>query len=403
MRVLFLHQNFPGQFPHIAKHLMADPNNEVIAICQKQARRLAGIKCIIYKPARSVTKGIHHYLSGAEAAILNGQATMLIMLDLKRRGFVPDVIIGHAGWGETLYCKDVFPTSKLINYFEFFYHATGADTDFDPEYPNTADDVLRIRTKNIINLLSLDNCDAGISPTAWQKSLYPAEYQHKLSVIHEGINTELVKPNPDVTLTLADGRVLTTKTQVITYSVRNLEPYRGFHIFMRAAQEICKRHKYCHLVIVGDDGVSYGRALKDGKTYKQQMLEEVSIDANRVHFMGKLPYAEYLKVLQISSAHVYLTVPFVLSWSMLEAMAAGCLVIGSDTAPVREVITHEKNGLLVDFFSLTAIADATDRALIHAHELKTLRNAARNHVIEHYPVSRSIKQYEILLSTLNKQ
>ena len=403
MRVLFLHQNFPGQFPHIAKHLMADPNNEVIAICQKQARRLAGIKCIIYKPARSVTKGIHHYLSGAEAAILNGQATMLIMLDLKRRGFVPDVIIGHAGWGETLYCKDVFPTSKLINYFEFFYHATGADTDFDPEYPNTADDVLRIRTKNIINLLSLDNCDAGISPTAWQKSLYPAEYQHKLSVIHEGINTELVKPNPDVTLTLADGRVLTTKTQVITYSVRNLEPYRGFHIFMRAAQEICKRNKDCHIVIVGGDGVSYGRALKDGKTYKQQMLEEVSIDANRVHFMGKLPYAEYLKVLQISSAHVYLTVPFVLSWSMLEAMAAGCLVIGSDTAPVREVITHEKNGLLVDFFSLTAIADATDRALIHAHELKTLRTAARNHVIEHYPVSRSIKQYEVLLSTLNKQ
>ena len=403
MRVLFLHQNFPGQFPHIAKHLMADPNNEVIAICQKQARRLAGIKCIIYKPARSVTKGIHHYLSGAEAAILNGQATMLIMLDLKRRGFVPDIIIGHAGWGETLYCKDVFPTSKLINYFEFFYHATGADTDFDPEYPNTADDVLRIRTKNIINLLSLDNCDAGISPTAWQKSLYPAEYQHKLSVIHEGINTELVKPNPDVTLTLADGRVLTTKTQVITYSVRNLEPYRGFHIFMRAVQEICKRNKDCHIVIVGGDGVSYGRALKDGKTYKQQMLEEVSIDANRVHFMGKLPYAEYLKVLQISSAHVYLTVPFVLSWSMLEAMAAGCLVIGSDTAPVREVITHEKNGLLVDFFSLTAIADATDRALIHAHELKTLRTAARNHVIEHYPVSRSIKQYEILLSTLNKQ
>ena len=156
-------------------------------------------------------------------------------------------------------------------------------------------------------------------------------------------------------------------------------------------------------MIVGGDGVSYGRAFKDGKTYKQQMLEEVSIDANRVHFMGKLPYAEYLKVLQISSAHVYLTVPFVLSWSMLEAMAAGCLVIGSDTAPVREVITHEKNGLLVDFFSPTAIADAVDRALSHVNELKILRTAARNHVIEHYPVSRSIKQYEILLSTLNKQ
>ena len=403
MRVLFLHQNFPGQFPHIAKHFMADPNNEVIAICQKQARRLAGIKCIIYKPARPITKGIHHYLSGTEAAILNGQATMLIMLDLKRRGFIPDIIIGHAGWGETLYCKDVFPRAKLINYFEFYYHASGADSGFDPEYPNTADDVLRIRTKNIVNLLSLDTCDKGISPTAWQKSLYPQEYQHKLSIIHEGIDTDFVTPNPEATVTLADGRVLTTKEQVVTYCARDLEPYRGFHIFMRAVQEICKRHKDCHIVIVGGDGVSYGRALKEGKTYKQQMLEEVSIDANRVHFMGKLPYTEYLKVLQISSAHVYLTVPFVLSWSMLEAMAAGCLVIGSDTAPVKEIITHEKNGLLVDFFSPIEIADTVGRALSYANELKNMRTAARHHVLEHYPISRSIKEYQSLLSTLNKQ
>ena len=403
MRVLFLHQNFPGQFPHIAKHLMADSHNEVIAICQKQARRLAGIKCIIYKPARPITKGIHHYLSGTEAAILNGQATMLIMLDLKRRGFIPDIIIGHAGWGETLYCKDVFPRAKLINYFEFYYHASGADSGFDPEYPNTADDVLRIRTKNIVNLLSLDTCDKGISPTAWQKSLYPQEYQHKLSIIHEGIDTDFVTPNPEATVTLADGRVLTTKEQVVTYCARDLEPYRGFHIFMRAVQEICKRHKDCHIVIVGGDGVSYGRALKEGKTYKQQMLEEVSIDANRVHFMGKLPYTEYLKVLQISSAHVYLTVPFVLSWSMLEAMAAGCLVIGSDTAPVKEIITHEKNGLLVDFFSPIEIADTVGRALSYANELKNMRTAARHHVLEHYPISRSIKEYQSLLSTLNKQ
>ena len=166
MRFLFIHQNFPGQFPHIARHLAADPNNEVIAICQKQAPKLAGIQCITYAPNRPVTKGIHHYIAGAESAVLNGQTVVRVMQQLKQQGFVPDIIIGHAGWGETLYCKDVFPTSKFINYFEFFYHATGADTDFDPEYPNTADDVLRIRTKNIINLLSLDGCDAGISPTA---------------------------------------------------------------------------------------------------------------------------------------------------------------------------------------------------------------------------------------------
>ena len=403
MRILFFHQNFPGQFPHIARHLAADSKNEVIAISQKQSTSLPNLTHIGYKPNRPVTKGVHHYLAGTEAAILNGQSTTRIMQDLKKKGFVPDIIIGHAAWGETLYCKDIFPDSKLINYFEFFYHATGADTNFDPEFPITLNDELRIRTKNIVNLLSLDHCDAGISPTLWQKSVYPAEYQQKISVIHEGVNTELVKPKPDATVTLPDGRILTAKDKVITFGVRNLEPYRGFHTFMRAAEEICKRRKDCHILIFGGDGVSYGKAPPKGKSYRQQMLEEVTVDQSRVHFLGRLPYAEYLKVLQISSAHVYLTVPFVLSWSMLEAMSAECLVIGSDTAPVREVITHEKNGLLVDFFSPTEIADAADRALNHTNELRTLRTAARRYVVEHYPVSRSIKQYEALLSTLSEQ
>lgn len=400
MRILFLHQNFPGQFPHVATHLAANPDNEVIAICQAQAPKLAGIKCITYKPSRRVTKGIHHYLAGTEAAILNGQATTRVMQNLKKQGFIPDIIIGHAAWGETLYCKDVFPDSKLINYLEFFYHAKGADTDFDPEHPITDDDVLRIRTKNIINLLSIDNCDAGISPTIWQKSVYPATAQKKISVIHEGVNADLAKPNPKAKLTLPNGNVLTAKDKVVTFGVRNLEPYRGFHTFMRALPEICKQHPDCHIVIFGGDGVSYGRAPTGDKTYKQQLLEEVSIDESRVHFMGRLPYAEYLKVLQISSAHVYLTVPFVLSWSMLEAMAVECLVIGSDTASVTEVIKHEKTGLLVDFFSPTDIAKAVDRALTQVENLTPIRTAARKNIIKNYLASRSVKQYEALIKSV---
>ena len=194
MRVLFLHQNFPGQFPHIAKHLASVPVNQVLSISQPNARALEGVPNITYQPARQITQNIHHYIAGLESAVLNGQATAKVMETLKQKGFVPDAVIGHAGWGETLYVKDVFPTTKLISYFEFFYHATGADTDFDPEYPNTVDDHLRIRTKNSINLLSLHASDAGISPTQWQKSLYPSEFQPKISVIHEGVNTELAKP-----------------------------------------------------------------------------------------------------------------------------------------------------------------------------------------------------------------
>jgi glycosyltransferase involved in cell wall biosynthesis len=401
MRVLFLHQNFPGQFPHIASHLAALPGNQVLSISQSQAKGLPSVQNITYQPARPVTQGIHHYIAGLESAVLNGQAVAKVMEALKQKGFVPDAVIGHAGWGETLYVKDVFPTTKLISYFEFFYHATGADTDFDPEYPNTVDDHLRIRTKNSINLLSLHASDAGISPTQWQKSLYPSEFQPKISVIHEGVNTELAKPNPNAVLTLPSGLKLSKKDKVVTFVARNLEPYRGFHQFMRALEEICQRQPDCHVLIVGGDEISYGRKLEGELSYREKLLQEVSFDKNRVHFLGRLPYADFLTMLQISSAHVYLTVPFVLSWSMLEAMATECVVVGSNTAPVSEVINGE-NGVLVDFFSPSEIAAKVDDVLTNRLSKKyvAMRKNARETIVNNYNVQKSIQQYQHLLETL---
>ena len=399
MRILFCHQNFPGQFSHIAAHLASIKGNQVVSISQPQARGLPQIPNITYAPSRKVTANIHHYIAGLESAVLNGQAVAKTLESLKRKGFVPDVVIGHAGWGETLYVKDVFPTAKLINYFEFFYHATGADTDFDPEYPNTIDDVLRIRTKNSINLLALENCDAGISPTQWQKSLYPIEYQSKISVIHEGVNTALAKPNALAKFLLPNGKTLTAKDKIVTFVSRNLEPYRGFHMFMRALPEICQRLPDCHVLIVGGDEVSYGRKLS-GTTYREKMLQEVNVDTNNVHFLGKIAYAAYMQMLQISSAHVYLTVPFVLSWSMLEAMAAECLVIGSSTAPVTEVL-NAKNGLLVDFFSPSDIAKAVDKALNNKQKMNSLRKNARATILKAYGLQQSILQYAHLFKQLS--
>ena len=401
MRVLFLHQNFPGQFPHIATHLANSPDNQVLSISQQQARGLQGVTNITYQPARPITKNIHHYIAGLESAVLNGQATAKVMEALKQKGFVPDVVIGHAGWGETLYVKDVFPNTKLLNYFEFFYRATDADTDFDPEFPNTVDDVLRIRTKNSINLLSLHASDAGISPTQWQKSLYPSEFQPKISVIHEGVNTELAKPNPNAELTLPNGLKLSKKDKVVTFVARNLEPYRGFHVFMRALEDICQRQPDCHVLIVGGDEISYGRKPDGALNYREKLQKEVSYDKNRVHFLGKLPYADYLTMLQISSAHVYLTVPFVLSWSMLEAMATGCVVIGSNTAPVSEVIDGE-NGVLVDFFSPREIAEKVDEVLSNRASKKyvAMRKNAREAILNNYNTQKSIKQYQHLLEAL---
>ena len=401
MRVLFLHQNFPGQFPHIASHLATLPDNQVLSISQRQARGLQGVTNIIYKPARQITKNIHHYIAGLESAVVNGQATAKVMEALKQKGFIPDAVLGHAGWGETLYVKDVFPNTKLINYFEFFYHATGADTDFDPEYPNTSDDYLRIRTKNSINLLSLHASDAGISPTQWQKSLYPSEFQPKISVIHEGVNTELAKPNPNAELTLLNGLKLSKKDKVVTFVARNLEPYRGFHQFMRALEEICQRQPDCHVLIVGGDEIGYGREPDGTLNYREKLQKEVSFDKNRVHFLGRLPYANFLTMLQISSAHVYLTVPFVLSWSMLEAMATECVVIGSNTAPVSEVINGE-NGVLVNFFSPSEIAAKVDDVLSNQSSKKyvAMRKNARATIVNNYNVRKSIQQYQHLLETL---
>lgn len=399
-RVLFIHQNFPGQFMHIASHWAANPENQIVSIGQRHAQGIKGISKISCDPARATTPGIHHYISGAESGVLNGQAVLRTLMQMKKEGFCPDVVIGHAGWGETLYVKDVFPETPLINFFEFFYRATGADTGFDPEYPNEIDDLMRIRTKNVINLLALDGCDVGVSPTEWQRSGYPQAYQPKISVIHEGVNTELAKPNPEACLALPNGTVLRSEDEVVTYVARNLEPYRGFHVFMRAAQEICRRRPQCQIVVIGGDGVSYGRNLPNGQTYRQKMLTEVQIDPNRVHFLGQVPYATYLSALQISSVHVYLTVPFVLSWSMLEAMAAGCLVIGSDTAPVREVLQHEKTGLLVDFFSPEKIADSVDRAINEREVLRDIRQAARAHIIKHYNYQLGLENYQRLVEKI---
>jgi glycosyltransferase involved in cell wall biosynthesis len=402
LKILFIHQNFPGQFRHIVKHLATQPEHQVMAIGQPYAKGIPEVPHITYKPARKITKGIHHYIAGLESAVLNGQAVTRVLDKLKRQHFIPDVVIGHAGWGETLYVKDVFPDTKLINYFEFYYHATGADTGFDPEYPNTPDDLLRIRTKNSINLLALTGCDIGISPTQWQKSLYPQEFHTKIQVIHEGIDVDSIKPDSKVCLTLPNGKTLAKQNKVITFVSRNLEPYRGFHRFMRAIPAIQRAYPDAEILIVGADEVSYGRPAPKGKTYRQLLLDEVKdIHHDKVHFLGQLPYPQFIQVLQLSTVHVYLTVPFVLSWSVMEAMAAGCRIVASDTAPVKEVIQHKRNGLLVDFFSESQLIEAITKLIEDNSLAQQLQKAAMETVSNQYTHEKGIADYQKLISALN--
>ena len=385
MRVLILHPNFPAQFRHVASVLGKNPNNQVVFGTKNERPewKIPGVKKALYATTREPNPGTHHYVRPLESAVLTGQAVFRMADKLKSQGFVPDIIYGHSGWGPTMFMKEVFPDSPLLCYFEWFYHARGSDANFDPADPISSDDEARIRVKSAPILIDLYTCDWGISPTYWQRSQFPPEFQSKISVMHDGVDTEYFKPNPGAKLVLPN-LDLSHVSELVTYVARGMEPYRGFPEFIESIAYIQERRPNCHVVVVGSERVCYGKALPNGKSYKEHMLEKVPLDLSRVHFVGSLPYGLYLKVIQASDAHIYLTRPFVLSWSAIEAMSAGCLIIGSETPPVVEVIRDGENGLLVDFFSPKQIADRVDEVMESPDRMAQIRQKARETVLERY-------------------
>jgi glycosyltransferase involved in cell wall biosynthesis len=397
MNVLFVHQNFPGQYPHLARHLASQPDHRVVALSQRRDGELPGVRTHRYRPKRNITPHIHPYLRALEAGVLNAQAVVRASLALKKSGFTPDVMLGHNGWGEIWYLKNVFPRTPLIGYFEFFYHLHGADVGFDPAHAPDFDTGPRLSTKNLGNLLGLETCELGQCPTQWQYSRYPEPYRPKLRIVHDGIDTDQVRPDPAARLTLpARGHEapleLKAGDEIVTYVARNLEPYRGFPSFMRSLPALQRARPNAKILIVGGDETSYGAMPQEGRTYRQQLLDELgdALDPSSVRFLGKVPYPLFLKLLQVSAAHVYLTYPFVLSWSMLEAMAAGCLVVGSRTPPVEEVLRDGENGLLVDFFAPEKIAEKLIAALEAPQDFAALRKNARQSVIETYDLQENL-------------
>jgi glycosyltransferase involved in cell wall biosynthesis len=381
---LFIHQNFPGQYAHAVRHLV-EKGHHVVSITARRGDTIDGVRKIEYIAA-GVSPPTPEDLQEIDIAICNGLTVAKICEKLRAEGFLPDLVIGHNGWGEILYIKDVWPQVPLLGYFEFFYRPAGSDVDFDPEFPPAPDIAKRLRTRNAINHLGLDAADWGQTPTLWQRNQYPQRYWERISVLHEGIDTDLVRPDPDARLWLKNGASYGLGDEVVTYSARNLEPYRGFHTFMRALPKVLRARPRAQILIVGEDGVSYGRRPAAAANWRQQLLRELDdeLDLERVHFLGHLPFRHYLTVLQISAVHVYLTYPFVLSWSLLEALAAGCLVIGSRTPPVEEIINGGENGYLVDFFDVEGLADCIGEALRAGGAGRRMRLAARKRLVGEY-------------------
>ncbi|WP_448192928.1 glycosyltransferase family 4 protein [Azospirillum sp. sgz301742] len=403
MKIVFIHQNMPGQFKHLAFKLAQNPDNKVVFITKRKDRDIPNVRKMCYELTRNPAQQTHNYLHRAEQSVLYGQAAARSLMELRQENFIPDIIVAHPGWGESLFAKDIFPGVPLINYCEFYYIARGADMDFDPSSPPSLDSILRSRVRCAHLLLSLEACDLGLSPTQWQRSVHPAVYHPKISVVHDGVDTTTVQPNPNVTLELSDGRVLTRKDKVVTYIARNLEPYRGFVPFMRSLPLICEAHPDATVLIVGGDEISYGSPPTDAKNWREKMLAEVTVDPKRVVFLGYVPYDRYLKIIQLSTVHLYLTYPFVLSWSMIEAMAAGCVIVGSKTKPVEEVITHGENGLLVDFFKPEAIAKQVSAVLDKPANYEALSKAARRTVLRKYDLAHCMKQQLHLIQTVARR
>lgn len=394
MHILFLHPNFPAQFRHLAVTLAQDSKNTVVFGTTRKEGNLPGVYKAIYSPSREPHPQIHQYVRPLENAVLHGQAVYRLCVQLKAQGFIPDVVYAHSGWGPSLFIKDAFPKAKLLCYFEWFYHAHGTDADFDPSEPLDADAEARIRIKNAPILIDLYSCDRGLSPTNWQRQQFPPEYHSKITVHHDGVDTQFFQPQPGAKLVLPRINLdLRDVPEIVTYVARGMEPYRGFPQLIETIALLQQRRPQCHAVIVGENRVAYGKPLPDGKTYKDYMLEKVPLDLSRVHFTGLLPYPEYLQVLQASSAHIYLTRPFVLSWSMLESMATGCLVVASNTPPVIEIIQDGVNGLLVDFFSPQQICDRVEEALDNPTQMASIRAKARETIQERYDLGKLLPQH----------
>lgn len=394
MNVLFVHQNFPGQFKHLAPALAARGGRRVVALHVNPVQPIPGVETVSFAPAQETASEIHPWVTEFESKVIRGEAAYHAGKLLKSSGFRPDVIIAHPGWGETMFLRDIWPGVPQGHYCEYYYRASGGDVNFDPEFGFEETAPSRLRVKNLVHDMHFADMKSGISPTKWQRSTYPEHVRSRIAVIHDGIDTESIAPNREIGLHLRkDGERISLgrKDEVITFVARNLEPYRGYHTFIRALPEILRRRPRANVLIIGGNDVSYGsppspQVYPPGKSWKEIFLDEVrtELDLSRVHFLGRVPYSHYLAVLQVSTVHVYLTYPFVLSWSLMEAMSSGCAVVASDTAPVREVINDGITGRLVKFFDPKSIADAVCQLCGSPRDRNWLGDAARKHAIENF-------------------
>ncbi len=397
MKILFSHNNFPGQYRRLMGHIADKKGVRAATITLKSNKNRYALPRVDFELHREPKKEIHPALYGVEGNVITGQGAYKALMAHKKKNGSPDIILAHSGWGASLFFKDIFPDAKLLSYYEWYYHCHGGDGEFAERKRYDANAEMRIRMKNTPILHDLAAQDWGQSPTQFQKSRFPSIFHDRISVLHDGVDTEYFSPAEGTEVTIG-GKTFTSNDEIITYVGRGMEIYRGFPVFMEAVSKLQKIRPNLHVVVVGEDRIAYGPRRKDGKGMKDEMLEKYKFDMSRLHFTGLQPLSILRDLFRISSAHIYLTVPFVLSWSMLEAMSTGVLLIGSDTEPVRELVKDGENGLLVDFWNVEALVETAVRVLENPQEFEHMRGQARNRILNHYSQADLLPKYWQLIT-----
>lgn len=404
MRYLFVHRNFPGQYLHLVRHLAGQGGHQILFLTEANANHIPGVRKVVYQPPPPC-EAAHPDAQEVEHALARARVVAEAAGRLKALGFVPDVMLGHHGWGELLNLHDVWPDAPLLGYHEFYYGTHGLDVGFDPEFATPAALFPRVRAKNAVNLLALANPGLGQTPTRFQRGTYPVWARPRIRLVPEGVDLDACRPDPASRarpfvlgpLRVAPGRPL------VTYVARDLEPYRGFHVVMRALPRLLRARPDVHVALVGGDGPGYGARLSHG-TWREHMLAEVGhlLDPARVHFLGRVPYADHLRLLQRSDAHIYLTYPFVASWSLREALACGCAVVASDTAPVREFVRDGRNGRLTPCLDPAALALRVQEVLEDTDATARVRAGARRFARRHLDRAEHLAEYKRVIGGLTR-
>lgn len=409
MNILFVHQAFPGQYIHIIRRLALDSSIRIVGlgieVCSVELPE--NVHYHRYALSRGNSTTIHPLALETESKVIRAEAAAAAAYELSGNGFTPDVICAHPGWGEALFLKDIWPQAKLICYQEFYYNTSGFDLQFDPELQGKLGwkDAAKARMKNANLLLSLEASDWNVTPTQFQKSSFPEHFQDRFSVIHDGIDIDTAKPGmvPSA-IALPRGQCILTTKPVVTFVNRTIEPYRGCHTFIRSIPQILRNNPDAQIVITGQEiGVSYGRKCPSGE-WKEWFLDQIrsECDVDQIIFTGTIPHQLFITLLQASWAHVYLTYPFVLSWSLLEAMACECALVVSDTAPLHEVINNGENGLYVNFFSSSEVASAITRLLKDRTLATALGHQARQTVVDRYSLDQCVSDQIALIKKMIK-